>query len=119
MSGAGQSWFAGFVGTLETEAKNFASAAVENVENFVTQDVEPVAEAFFPALAQIALGAVLQQAPLILSGAEKFGAATVSVIQQVEAQGQTLATNDAHAVVQAAFDKLKQLSTGTEAKQGS
>lgn len=72
----------------------------------VVSAVESEAGAFISAIAQIALGAVIQQLPLVLSGSEKFGAAVATTIQTVEAQGKTIAVSDAQAAVQTAFDHL-------------
>jgi hypothetical protein len=106
MTTSTQSWFSQLVGFLETEA-----SAVEADIAAVAADIGPLivqyGEEFLSSLAQIAIGAVLKQAPLVISGAEKFGVAVTSVVQQVEAQGKTIAINDAHAVVQAAYNSIK------------
>jgi hypothetical protein len=78
--------------------------------------IESVAEAeagsFISAIAQIALGAVISQLPLVLSGSEKLGAAVASTVMQVEAQGKNIVISDAQAAVQAAHDHLVE-TTGT------
>lgn len=104
-----QSWFSQFVAFLESGAQKVESEIVA-----VAEDVGSVAvqygEEFLSSLADIALGSVLKQAPLVLSGAEKFGTAVTDVIQYVETQGKTIAINDAHAVVQAAYNKVVQVA---------
>ncbi|HEY1806077.1 MAG TPA: hypothetical protein VGG45_16505 [Terracidiphilus sp.] len=95
-------WFA----NLEAEAKA-AVAKLEGDVAVLAAQIGPVVvsdlEAFLSAVGQIAIGAVLKQAPLVLSGAEKFGAAVVDVVQQVEIQGKAVAVADAQFAVQAAY----------------
>lgn len=76
----------------------------------IASEVAPIAlqygEEFIKALGEIALGAVLKQIPLLISGTEKFGIAVTSVVQQVEAQGKPIAIQDAQLAVQAAYNKV-------------
>lgn len=89
--------------TLETQAADEAKKIAEAIGPVVVQDLED----FLAALGQIAIGAVLKQAPLVLSGSEKFGAAVTSVVQQVEAQGKAVAVSDAQMAVQAAYHAVQ------------
>lgn len=83
----------------EAEAKKIADAIgpviVADLENFLS------------AIGQIAIGAVMKQAPLVLSGAEKFGNAVASVVQQVEGQGKAILVSDAQMAVQAAYHAVQ------------
>jgi predicted aconitase with swiveling domain len=83
-------------------------AALPVIESVVASE----AEAFLSSIAQIALGAVITNLPLVASGTEKFGAAVASTVQQVEAQGKTIAISDAQSAVQAAHDHLLASVTG-------
>jgi hypothetical protein len=64
------------------------------------------AEAAFASLAAIAGEAVLAQAPALISGQEKFGAAVTNVVQTVEAQGKTVAIQTAQLATQQAFEAI-------------
>lgn len=88
---------------LATEAETEAKKIYDAVEPVVVSDLE----AFLSAIGSIAVGAVLKQAPLFLSGAEKFGAAVADVIQQVEAQGKPIAVADAQMAVQGAYHAVQ------------
>jgi len=105
-----QSWFANFVSFVETEAKA-AEDKIVQVANEIGPVIVQYTEEFLSSLAQVAIGAVLDQAPLAISGAEKFGNAVANVLQTVEAQGKTMAINDVHAVVQSAYTAVKQVAT--------
>lgn len=76
---------------------------LENIWGKIEPQVEADLEAFFSAFAQIALGAVLKQAPLVISGAEKFGEAVVTVIQQAEAKGWQVAVPAVQQLVQQVY----------------
>lgn len=69
----------------------------------IEPNIEADLEAFFSAFAQIALGAVLEQAPLVISGAEKFGTAVTSVIQQAESKGWQVALPAVQQLVQQVY----------------
>lgn len=86
-------------------------AALQKFVGIITPQVEADLEAFFEAFAQIALGAVLQQVPLVVSGAEKFGTAVTSVIQQAEAKGWAVAVPAAQQLVQQVYNAAA-LSSG-------
>lgn len=70
----------------------------------IEPQIEQDLEAFFSAFAQIALGAVLEQAPLVIAGTEKFGQAVVTVIQQAEAKGWQVAIPAAQQLVQQVYN---------------
>lgn len=76
----------------------------------VYDEVKPivVAEAadFLEAVGEIALGAVLKQVPLMLTGGEKFGQAVTATVYAVEGQGKTIAIADAQSAVTKAFTAL-------------
>jgi len=81
-------------------------AKIEPYAASFEQAVESDVEIAFEDLAQISLGAVLAQAPAVLSGAEKFGTAVTSVVQTVEAAGKTVAVTTAQTAVQQAYDTI-------------
>ena len=89
--------------TLETEAADEAKKIAAAIGPVVVQDMEE----FLSAIGQIAIGAVMKQAPLVLSGTEKFGSAVADVVQQVEAQGKAVAVSDAQMAVQAAYHAVQ------------
>lgn len=98
-----------FLNDLETHIAAEVAGAEQRIVA-LAEDIGPVVlkytKEFLTSVAQIALGAVLDQVPLVLSGAEKFGAAVTHVIQQVEAKGQTIAVTDAQLAVQATYEKV-------------
>jgi len=104
------SWFA----VLEKEAAAEFDKIVSEAEaeaKVIAAAIGPVVvadlEAFLSAVGQIAIGAVLKQAPLVISGAEKFGSAVASVVQQVEAKGKAIAVADAQMAVQGAYHAVQ------------
>lgn len=60
----------------------------------------------------LAIQAVAAQVPALISGTEKFGAAAVSVGQQLEAQLGPVAWNDVQTVTQLGYQKLMQIAGG-------
>lgn len=88
---------------LETEAVDEAEKVAKAIGPVIVADLED----FLSAIGTIAIGAVLKQAPLVLSGAEKFGAAVTHVVQQVEEQGKTIAIQDAQMAVQGAYHAVQ------------
>lgn len=113
-----QSWFSQFVGFVETEAKAVESKIVEIASEIGTEVVQ-YGEEFLSSLAQIAVGAVLHEAPAVISGAEKFGNAVATVIQSVEAQGKQIAITDAHAVVTSAYNAVKSVAATVTSQAGA
>lgn len=90
---------------FETELnKAVALAKVEITA--AAQYFKPRLEAGADIVATAALQAVLTQAPLLITGAEKLSAATSSVVSAVSASGKTVAVTIAETAVQAAVDKL-------------
>lgn len=80
------------------EAKTEVEAAIQYFTPMVEAGAEQVAGA--------ALTAVLQQAPLVITGSEKLSAATASVVSTLATQGKSVAVNIAETAVQAAVNKL-------------
>jgi hypothetical protein len=66
----------------------------------------PLVEAGAQEVAQTALAAVLQQAPLVLAGTEKLANATSSVISTLASSGKSVAINIAEGAVQAAYNSV-------------
>lgn len=92
--------------TFEARAVAFFQKIETGVESFIADflpTAENLLEVAFEDLAVIAGQAVMQAAPLAISGQEKFGTAVVNVIQTVEKAGQTVAVSTAQAAVQAAY----------------
>ena len=89
-----QSWIAKEAARIKPLAASFAHTVARD------------GEAAFANLAAIAGNAVLAQAPALLTGQEKFGAAVTDVIQTVEAGGQTVALQAAQLATQQAFDAI-------------
>jgi hypothetical protein len=102
--------FADFVNRLEA----FFKGAEDKVAQFATAflpKAEHLLEVAFEDLAILAGQAVLLEAPKVLSGQEKFGNAVVSVIQQVEASGKTIAIGTAQTAVQTAYLTAQQIAS--------
>jgi hypothetical protein len=68
--------------------------------------IKPMAIATAEDVATIALGAVMQQAPLVLSGSIKLANATASVISTLASQGKSVVASQAEAAVQATYNEL-------------
>lgn len=93
------------------------SDLVKELEAFLSKEVvliEEVAEKLLPELEQkveialedlatIAGKAVLQEAPKLISGQDKFENAVTVILNTVESQGKTVVLNTAKAVVQLAY----------------
>jgi len=121
MSSSGSSpvsWFSQLVSFIEAKAQA-AEAEVVKVAEEIGPVVVQYTEEFLSSLAEIAVGAVLKQAPLAISGAEKFGSAVADVVQSVEAQGKSLAIQDAQAATQAAYQSIKNVVTGATTQAGT
>lgn len=67
---------------------------------------KPILAATAAELAQVALQAVLQQAPLVLSGQQKFSAASSTVLTKLGAAGKQAAIADVQVAVQAAYNAI-------------
>lgn len=100
------SWSA-FVQRLETYAEEAKDKIVQVAED-IGEIVIDAAEATLEEIAPIAIDAVVQEAPKVISGQEKFGAAVTHLIQTVEARGKTIGLTNAQMAIQAAYQKLKQ-----------
>lgn len=85
-----------------TAAVAAAKAEITAVEQYFVPKVEAAAS----EIASVALTAVLTQAPLVLSGAEKLSAATSSVISTIASNGKTVAIGIAETAVQAAVNAI-------------
>jgi len=99
-------WFT----NLEIEAKaKFdelgaeAERIAEKIGPVVVADIESALE----QLGKLALGAVITEAPKLISGGEKFGNAVANVVQSVEGQGKAILVQDAQMAVQNAYYALK------------
>lgn len=97
-----------FLATLDAEAKSEWVKIEAAAVHFATQAAQAI-EIGLQALAPIALNAVLNAATKAVSGGEKFGSAVTDVIQQVEGQGMTVATQTAQMVVQQAYLTVQSL----------
>lgn len=100
--------------TIWAEVEADAKAAVLAVEGGVEKlaaEIGPVivaeVEATLKELCQIAIGAVIAEAPKVISGAEKFGNAVATVVQTAEAQGKSVVVANAQMAVQGAFTAIQ------------
>lgn len=100
-----------FVTKAEAYLKTVEAEFVEVADKFLPA-IENVFEVALEDLAEIAVGAVLKQAPLVLDGTEKFGNAVASVVQTVEASGKTVAIQTAQTAVQTAYLTVQSVVKG-------
>lgn len=94
------------VQTFLQKLEAFAESAKDRIIAFADEllpQAESDIEVALDDLAQIALDAVLKQAPTLVSGREKFGNAVASVVQTVEASGKTVLQQTAQMAVQQAY----------------
>jgi hypothetical protein len=99
-------WFA----ELESEAKEKLAALGAEAEHIIVKIGPVVAadiESALEELGKLALGAVIAEAPKLISGREKFGNAVANIVQSVEGQGKTILTQDAQMAVQNAYYALR------------
>lgn len=103
------SWLSNFEQKCETAISNAVEDGELEIET-VYGEVEPIvveySEAFLESLAEIAIGVVSKNLPLVLAGGESASQAVTDVVQQVEEQGGQIAETDAQAAVKAAANKL-------------
>lgn len=94
---------------------DFEAAVVKEAHVILAQieaiaaKLKPLAIATAEDVATIALGAVMQQAPLVISGTEKLAAATAAVITTLGSQGKVVAATNAQAAVQIVYNNLSEL----------
>lgn len=101
---------AAILAEVEADAKAAVAAVEGGVEKLAEEIgavVIPEAEALLKELFQIAIGAVIAEAPKVLSGAEKFGNAVANVVQTAEAKGKAVIVADAQLAVQGAFKAVQ------------
>lgn len=67
---------------------------------------KPIVLASAQDLAQVAIQAVLAEAPKVISGTEKLSSATSTVLTTLGAAGKTVGITDAMAAVQAAYNAV-------------
>lgn len=89
------------------------SSALSKAVVVAKADIEAVAQYFKPMLitsaeelGEIALQAVLAEAPKVISGAEKLSNATSTVLTDLGAAGKKVAISDATTAVQAAYTEV-------------
>lgn len=95
------SFWSDFEGALGTAVKA-AEADVVAAAKYLS----PMLVASGQEVAQAALGAVLAQAPSVLSGSEKLSVATASVVNTLAASSKSVAASVAMAAVQAAYNAI-------------
>lgn len=98
-----------FASRLEAFFESAKDEVVEFAESFLPK-LGDALEVALEDLAVIAGKAVLAQASQVISGQEKFGAAVTHVVQQVEAQGKTIAIGTAQTAVQSAYLTAQQIA---------
>jgi hypothetical protein len=95
---------------LVADAKAVEEKIVEVATELGTAVVQDL-EAFVSQFSGIAINAVIAEAPKLISGQEKFGAAVTSVFQQAEAAGLNVAVQDAQMLVQSAFRQVQAVAS--------
>lgn len=93
---------------LETALATTAKSVVAELSTIAT-NIKPLIEAGAEEIATVALNAVAQQAPLVLTGQEKLSNATSAVITTLATQGKSVAASVAEASVQSAYNTLSAL----------
>lgn len=101
--------FSTILADIENEALKIKDEIVAAAPAFI-QTVETDAKAILSAAVPLAIGAVMDNAPLVLSGTEKFGSAVTSVIQQLEAKFGPVVVADIQTVVQMAYATIKNIA---------
>lgn len=94
-----------FFSDLEAELAAGVKALGAEIVKVATY-FKPVIVASAQELGQIALQAVLTEAPKVLAGSEKLSNATSSVLTTLGAAGKTVAISDAQAAIQAAYNAI-------------
>ena len=94
-----------FWNDFEHSLQQAVQAAWAEIEHLAVL-IKPMVVATAADVAQIALGAVMQQAPLVISGSVKLANATATVISTLATQGKAVAVSQAEAAVQAAYNDL-------------
>lgn len=100
---------ASFMSQLEAELAAGAKALETDIAG-AAQFFGPVVTASAADLAQAALTAVLQQAPALISGQQKFSAATSAVVTSLGTAGKAVALADAQVAVQAAYNAISSIA---------
>lgn len=101
--------FDDFLNALETAVESMKDQILGSASSFLGE-LESGAEAALEDLAGVALNAVVAQAPLLITGQEKFGGAVTAVVQAVEAGGKTVAVQTAQMAVQQAYLAAQQVA---------
>ena len=118
-----ESDFSAWWGTFEAQAEaKIASfeAGAEVVLEQLGKSAETYLELGMEKIGTFAMNAVLAQGVAVATGQEKFGAALTTVVQNVEAEGKTIAMQTAGMFVQAAFTTLQTAATkAVAAKAGA
>lgn len=89
----------------ETVSADAVAALQEGKE--LVQEGEQALTSLWQIGAPLALAAITSQAPLVISGAEKFGAAVASVAMDLEKQIGPVVISDVQAIVQNGYNWLK------------
>lgn len=90
---------------FELAIKNAAKAAEAEILKIAHQ-IKPLVVASAEELATVALNAVVNEAPKVISGQEKLNQAVTTVITGLAAQGKTIAISTAEAAVQSAYNTI-------------
>lgn len=96
---------------IKAEAAKVETEAVALAEQFATSAVADI-EAVFAIGAPLAIQAVMDAAPLVMGGSEKFGTAVTSVMQTLETKLGPVAIQDVQALIQTAYRGIQQLVNG-------
>lgn len=92
-----------------TSLESELTAAIKSLGPQITAAAnyfKPMVQASAQELAQVALQAVLAQAPAVISGQQKLSNATSQVLTTLGTAGKTVAVADATAAIQAAYNAV-------------
>lgn len=105
--------FSNFINSVDAFFQEKRAEVIQWGDAFLPSALH-VLEVGLEEIAAICGQAVLNEAPKVLSGAEKFGNAVTSVIQQVEAAGKTIALQTAQAGIQAAYLSAQKIAQAAQ-----
>lgn len=96
---------------FENAISKFAKAATAEIA-VIAKNIEPLVLASAEEVAQVALQAVLAEAPKVISGQEKLNSAVSSVVTNLSSTGKSVAVSVAEAAVQSAYNTISAQISG-------
>lgn len=103
--------------SFEDSLRAFFATVRTDLEQFASKFLPKIADSFETAVADLAKfagQAVMEEAPKVISGTEKFGNAVTNLIQTVEAKGKQIAVSKAQQVIQTAYDTAVEVLHGSQ-----